>query len=80
MLGFSMVMGKCSGMDSLRNPTDIERLITVKGIVIRCSDLTPETWTSKKWSILCGILEDDMCFFHVFSMFSVCIHVVTLNC
>lgn len=48
MLGFSMVMGKCSGMDSLRNPTDIERLITVKGIVIRCSDLTPETWTSKK--------------------------------
>ena len=48
MLGFSMVMGKCSGMDSLRNPTDIERLITVKGIVIRCSDLTPETWTSKE--------------------------------
>ena len=48
MLGFSMVMGKFSGMDSLRNPTDIERLITVKGIVIRCSDLTPEAWTSKK--------------------------------
>eukprot|EP00435_Cladocopium_sp_Y103_P029296 s1249_g7.t1 len=24
------------------NPTDIERLITVKGIVIRCSDLTPD--------------------------------------
>ena len=31
-----------------RNPTDIERLITVKGIVIRCSDLTPAAWTKKQ--------------------------------
>lgn len=44
---------KCLTLNSLvsdqplaRNPTDIERLITVKGIVIRCSDLTPAAWTA----------------------------------
>eukprot|EP00913_Durusdinium_trenchii_P032847 g30750.t1 len=39
------------------NPTDIERLITVKGIVIRCSDLTPDACSHQSFDMNAAVFR-----------------------